>query len=93
MNAIEVRDLKKRYPGFELRNVSFILPEGAILGLVGENGAGKSTLIRLIMGAAGRDGGEATVLGARADSAEFRKTKDEIGVVLDEAHFPQSLRK
>ena len=91
MNAIEVRDIKKCYPGFELRNVSFTLPEGAILGLVGENGAGKSTLIRLIMGAAGRDGGEASVLGTDVGSPEFTKTKDDIGVVLDEAHFPTSL--
>ncbi len=91
MNAIEVRRLKKTYPGFELRDISFTLPEGAILGLVGENGAGKSTLIRLIMGATGPDGGEASVLGTDVGRPEFTKTKDDIGVVLDEAHFPPSL--
>ncbi len=91
MNAIEVRNLGKVYPGFELRNVKFTLPEGAILGLVGENGAGKSTLIRLIMGASAPSSGEARVLGADARSPEFTKIKDDIGVVLDEAHFPTSL--
>ena len=38
MNAIEIRNLRKIYPGFELQDVSFTLPEGMILGLVGENG-------------------------------------------------------
>ena len=51
MNAIELKQVTKHYPGFSLQEVSFSLPRGAILGLVGENGAGKSTLIRLLMGA------------------------------------------
>ena len=49
MNAIELDGITKRYDGFLLDNVSFSLPRGAILGLVGENGAGKSTTIKLIM--------------------------------------------
>ena len=91
MNAIEVRDLSKSYPGFTLSNISFTLPEGCIMGLVGENGAGKSTLIRLIMGAARADSGQALALGADVTAPAFTKTKDDIGVVLDEAHFPTSL--
>lgn len=91
MNAIEVQALGKKYPGFELRDVTFALPEGCIMGLVGENGAGKSTLIRLIMGAAGASSGQARVLGADVRGPDFTKIKDEIGVVLDEAHFPASL--
>ncbi len=91
MNAIEVQALGKKYPGFELRDVTFALPEGCIMGLVGENGAGKSTLIRLIMGAAGANSGQARVLGADVGGPDFTKIKDEIGVVLDEAHFPASL--
>lgn len=91
MNAVEVRNLGKVYPGFELKNVKFTLPEGAIMGLVGENGAGKSTLIRLIMGASKASSGDVRVLGADVTGPEFQKTKDDIGVVLDEAHFPASL--
>ena len=91
MNAIEVNGLGKTYPGFSLKNVSFTLAEGCIMGLVGENGAGKSTLIRLIMGAARADFGSAQVLGQEVTAPEFTRTKDDIGVVLDEAHFPDGL--
>ena len=91
MNAIEVRDVSKSYPGFTLSNIHFTLPEGCILGLVGENGAGKSTLIRLLMGASGANSGQLRVLDADVTAPDFTKTKDSIGVVLDEAHFPTSL--
>ena len=59
------------------------------MGLVGENGAGKSTTIKLIMNAIGRDAGEISVLGVDNRSAEFRDVKEDIGVVLDEAYFPE----
>ncbi len=67
------------------------LPSGSILGLVGENGAGKSTLIKLIMNTVGRDGGSVRVLGMDNQAAEFVRLKNEIGVVLDEAYFPEIL--
>lgn len=91
MDAIEVREICKHYPGFSLQNVSFSLPQGAILGLVGENGAGKSTLIRLLMGASPADGGSVTVLGADNRDAAFAQVREDIGVVLDEAYFPEVL--
>ena len=90
-NAIEINNLCKSYPGFELKDVSFSVPEGAILGLVGENGAGKSTVTNLIMGAIPRDGGEIAALGVDPASREFTAAKQDIGVVLDEAYFPTSL--
>ena len=91
MNAIELHGVTKRYDGFVLDNVSFALPRGAILGLVGENGAGKSTTIKLIMDAIRRDAGEIRVLGEDNQSPAFRAVKEDIGVVLDEAYFPEVL--
>ena len=63
MNALEIKDLKKSFSGFCLEELSFTLPKGCIMGLVGENGAGKSTTIKLILDMIKRDSGKITVLG------------------------------
>ena len=42
-NILEVRNLTKQYADFTLDHVSFSIPKGTIMGLIGENGAGKST--------------------------------------------------
>ena len=91
MNAIEVNGISKQYKDFLLDNVSFSLPMGTILGLVGENGAGKSTTIKLIMNAIARDSGSIHVLGEENTSPAFHSVKEDIGVVLDEAYFPEVL--
>ena len=52
---------------------------------------GKSTTIRLLMGALRPDSGTCTVLGADSAAPEFLSLKEDIGVVLDEAYFPESL--
>lgn len=89
MNAIEIKGLEKRYDGFRLGSFDLTLPSGCIMGLVGENGAGKSTTIKLIMNAIGRDAGEISVLGVDNRDAGFRDIKEDVGVVLDEAYFPE----
>lgn len=89
MNAIEVKHLRKAYRDFCLDDITFSLPSGSILGLVGENGAGKSTTIKLIMNTVHPDSGSVQVLGLDNRSPEFLQVKEEIGVVLDEAYFPE----
>ena len=49
MNALEARNLTKVYPDFTLDKVSFCVPRGHIVGLIGRNGAGKSTTIKGIL--------------------------------------------
>ncbi len=90
MNALEVKNLNKSYKEFSLNNISFSLPQGCIMGLIGENGAGKSTTIKLIMNTIKRDNGEISVLG-RDNSVDFKETKEDIGIVLDEAYYPEYL--
>lgn len=77
MNAVEIRGLKKAYRDFSLEIEELTLPEGCILGLVGENGAGKSTTIRLLLGLIRSDGGSITM-----------PEKEQIGAVLDEIGVP-----
>ena len=90
MNALEVRNLTKEYGDFTLDHISFTLPSGCIMGLVGENGAGKSTTIKLIMNAIKRDAGEITVLG-KDNRENFKLMKEDIGIVMDEAGFPETV--
>ena len=92
MNAIELKQVKKRYGDFALNDVNICLPQGCVLGLIGENGAGKATLIGMMCGMCKPDGGEVVVLGERAGrSAAFTRVKQDIGVVLDEACLPDEL--
>jgi len=90
MNALEIKNLSKTYPGFHLKNINLTLPSGCILGLIGENGAGKSTTIKLILDTIRRDGGTVTILG-RDNRDNLRLTKEDIGVVLDDVGIPECL--
>ena len=91
MNAIELSHINKSFGDFAIRDLNLTVPSGTICGLVGENGAGKSTTIRLLMGVLRPDSGTASVLGVDVSSPEFRDVKEDVGVVLDEAYFPESL--
>ena len=90
-NALELRHVSRRLGDFELRDVNLTLPKGCILGLVGENGAGKSTTIRLLTGELRPDGGTVSVLDTEPGSPDFRAVKERLGVVLDDAWFPEIL--
>ncbi len=87
MNAIELKGLKKSFPDFTLGPVNLSVPEGTILGLVGENGAGKTTTIKLLLGLLRAEGGHISILGQDAKKLD----KNDIGVVLDEPGFPSML--
>ena len=90
MNALEIKNLTKAYPGFKLDNLILTLPSGCIMGLIGENGAGKSTTIKLILDMIHKDSGSITILGKdNTDSIEL--TKEDIGVVMDEVGIPECL--
>ena len=89
-NALEIRGLRKQYGKFCLRGVDLTIPEGTVMGLVGENGAGKTTLLRLALGLAQPDAGTVRVFGTpvlRLSKEDFCK----IGVVFDGNCIPSSL--
>ena len=91
MNAIECSHVNKSFGEFAIRDLTLTVPTGTICGLVGENGAGKSTTIRLLMNALRPDSGEIAVLGTDVTSPAFRAVKEDVGIVLDEAYFPETL--
>lgn len=82
MNALEIKNISKTYKNFKLDDVSFILPCGHIMGLIGENGAGKSTIINCILDIIEKDSGSISVLGQKNDKNNV-SLKENIGVVLD----------
>ncbi|MBN2198369.1 MAG: ABC transporter ATP-binding protein [Candidatus Aminicenantes bacterium] len=85
-DALVIRNLSKSYPDFLLREVSFRLPRGYIMGLIGPNGAGKTTIIKLILNLVRRDDGQIAVLG-RDNIADETWIKQRIGFVHETPAF------
>ncbi len=90
MNALEIKNVSKSFSGFCLDNVSFTLPSGCIMGLIGENGAGKSTTIKLILDMLHKDSGTITILG-KDNGKDISLIKEDVGVVMDEVGIPECL--
>ena len=86
--TIKVKNLNKKYEGFELKNISFEIPEGSI-GLIGENGAGKTTTIKSILNIINSEG-EIQVLGKDIKQNE-KEIKSKLGVVLDDSFLSEYL--
>lgn len=89
-NILEIKNLSKKYNGFELKNVNIELPKGMIMGFIGENGAGKTTTIKAILNIINRDAGEIKIFGSDNKENE-RKIKEDIGVVLDDSFLSEYL--
>ena len=89
-NILEIKNLSKKYNGFELKNVNIELPKGMIMGFIGENGAGKTTTIKSILNKINRDSGEIKIFGLDNKENE-RKIKEDIGVVLDDSFLSEYL--
>lgn len=86
---LQVENLTKQYEGFQLDHVSFDLPKGTIMGLIGENGAGKSTTINAILDLIKKDDGTVTFWGQ--ELASLKQLKEDIGVVFDGINFYETL--
>ncbi|MFH4233780.1 ATP-binding cassette domain-containing protein, partial [Acinetobacter baumannii] len=60
---LELKNVCKSYEDFAVKNISFMLPRGYIMGFVGPNGAGKSTTIKMIMNLIKKDNGDIKIFG------------------------------
>lgn len=87
-NVIEIKKLSKKYEDFALKDISLSIPNGSIVGLIGENGAGKSTLIKALLGIINADYDELKLFDK--EYLQFEKEiKQDIAVIFDETHFNQ----
>lgn len=89
-SALEIHELTKKYEDFTLDHISFQVPSGSIVGLIGENGAGKTSTINAVLGLIKKDSGEIEILGENADNLSS-PVKEEIGVVFDGSNFSEEL--
>ena len=85
-DALIISGLTKTYKDFMLNGVSFSVPCGSIVGLIGENGAGKSTTINAVLGLIQKEAGSICVLGKEQLDNEI---KEQIGVVFDGNNYPE----
>lgn len=87
---VQVKDVSKHLGSFHIRNISFELPAGYIMGLIGPNGAGKTSLIHLLLGLYRPEKGEILIDGMDYQSKE-REIRELIGTVLLEEMFNRGL--
>jgi ABC-2 type transport system ATP-binding protein len=85
-NVLEIKNLRKDFGDFRLKDISFALPEGYIMGLIGPNGAGKTTTIKLIMNLIKKNGGNIILFGQDHVRHEVA-VKSRIGFVYDNPSY------
>lgn len=81
MELLSVQNLCKSYKNFSLKEVSFSLESGYIMGFIGANGAGKTTTLKSIMGLLQKDGGKVRMFGQDFDQNEL-ELKQHVGFTL-----------
>ncbi len=86
MLALDVRHLNKKYPNFQLKDVSFQLEQGYIMGFIGANGAGKTTTLKSILNMIRPDSGEVRIMGKNIAEHEL-ELKQDIGYAFGGIDF------
>ena len=89
-DALKLTNITKKYDDFLLDKVSFNVPKGNIVGLIGENGAGKSTTLNSILEIIERDSGDVFILDSEKNIIS-NDIREKIGVVFDGNNFPEDL--
>lgn len=87
--CLELKNVCKSFRDFTLNNISFTLPQGYIMGLVGSNGAGKTTTIQLILNMLEKDTGEISVFG-KDNVVSEKEIKQDVGIVFDSIFYVDS---
>lgn len=80
MEALSVKGLCKEYPSFSLKDISFSVEQGTIMGFIGRNGAGKTTTLKSILNLVHPSRGEIRFFGMELEKNEL-EIKKQIGFV------------
>ena len=86
MEILNIENLNKKYPSFSLKNVSFSVEAGQIVGFIGRNGAGKTTTLKSIMNMIHYESGKITAFGTDMTENEL-ENKQRIGFALSELNY------
>ncbi|WP_010529326.1 ABC transporter ATP-binding protein [Lentibacillus jeotgali] len=90
-NLLELENISKSFGNsLVLKNVTFNVPPGSIVGFIGDNGSGKSTTFKSVLGLISKDGGTAKIFGEE-NIHKNAKIKEEVGVVFDAMNLPAHL--
>ncbi len=89
-DALKITGLCKSYGDFSLKDINLAVPEGTVVGLVGENGAGKTTTIKASLDLIKKDSGKVSFFGKEM-SDDPLGIRSDIGVVFDSLHFSYGL--
>ena len=87
---LSIKNYSKHYKNFDIENLSFDIPDGTVVGLIGENGAGKSTIIKSILGVVHSDSGHILFNGTEISKIS-KKERQQISFVLDDTGLPMEL--
>lgn len=87
MQILQVKDLCKKYEKFELKNVSFSMDQGYIMGFIGRNGAGKTTTLKTMLNLVHADSGSVTIFGTNNEFDIKQKVSFMLGGVN---YYPKS---
>lgn len=85
-NILKVEKLNKNYPTFSLKNVSFNVKPGQIMGFIGRNGAGKTTTLKAIMNLIHYESGNISAFDLDMTQNEL-ENKQRIGFALSELNY------
>ncbi len=86
MALLEVNNICKSFDTFKLKNVSFMIEPGYIVGFIGRNGAGKTTTIKSILNITKPDEGSVKFMGIDMKAHES-ECKQQLGIVLGEFNY------
>ena len=83
---LSIENLNKKYPSFSLKDVSFEVKPGEIMGFIGRNGAGKTTTLKSIMNLIHYESGKITAFDKDMNKYEL-ENKQRIGFALSELNY------